>query len=305
MQVPGKDGMRNVLSVDVEEHFQVEAFAGCVDRRNWADHPSRVEGNVRKILDLFDEFQVTATFFVLGWVCRRFPDLVREISLRGHEIGCHGFGHQRLQRLTPEQFRADLRAALASLTREARQPVRCYRAPSFSIVKSTMWAMDILVEEGFVCDSSIFPVRHDNYGVPDAPRFPHWQGTPGRGSIFEFPPSTVRIGRQNIGIGGGGYLRFAPYRVTRWAIQRINQRDRQPAMVYFHPWEIDPDQPRIAAPLRSRVRHYTNLGTMEQKIRSLLRDFTFVSLGDFLSRVPQKSKFPDRVVPGLAPVHPS
>ncbi len=276
-------GMRNVLSVDVEEHFQVEAFAKNVNRRDWASYPSRVEGNVRKILDLFDEYQVRATFFVLGWVCRRCPKLVREISSRGHEIGCHGFGHRRLHGLSPEQFRADLREALAALSSEARQPIRCYRAPSFSIVKSTMWALDILAEEGFTCDSSVFPVRHDNYGVPDAPRFPHWHDTAGGNSIFEFPPSTVRVGKQNIGVGGGGYLRFAPYAVTRWMMRRINRKDRQPAMVYFHPWEIDPDQPRIAAPMRSRVRHYTNLVTMEQKIRKLLRDFRFTSLGEYLN----------------------
>ena len=208
--------------------------------------------------------------------------MVREIAARGHEIGCHGFGHQRLHRLTPEEFRTDLRNALGTLTDQAQQPVRCYRAPSFSIVKSTIWALDVLAEEGFTCDSSIFPVRHDYYGVPDAPRFPYWHKTPQGNSIFEFPPSTMRVFGNNVGVGGGGYLRLYPYAVTRWVLKRINQEEKQPAMVYFHPWEIDPGQPRVAVPLRSRLRHYTNLRVMERKIERLLRDFRFTTLSGYL-----------------------
>ena len=270
--------MLNVLSVDVEEYFQVEAFARSVDRRTWASFAPRVDGNVRRVLDLFDRHDAKATFFVLGWIGRQYPHLVREIAARGHEIGCHGFGHQRLHELTRKEFRADLREALGILTDQAQQPIRAYRAPSFSIVKHTMWAFDILAEEGFTFDSSIFPVHHDNYGVPDAPRFPYIHQTKEGNSVYEFPPSTVRIANQNIGVGGGGYLRFAPYSVTRWALRRINRVERQPAMVYFHPWEIDPAQPRISAPMRSRLRHYTNLATMEHKIGRLLRDFRFVPL---------------------------
>jgi polysaccharide deacetylase family protein (PEP-CTERM system associated) len=274
--------MLNVLSVDVEEYFQVEAFARSVDRRDWDTLAPRVESNVTRILSLFDRYSARATFFVLGWVGRRCPKLVREIAGRGHEIGCHGFGHHRLHRMTPDQFRTDLREAQHCLTDQAQQTVRCYRAPSFSIVKSTMWALDVLAEEGITADSSIFPVHHDNYGVPDAPRFPYWHKTAQGNSVFEFPPSTVRIANQNVGIGGGGYLRFAPYAVTRWAIRRINSREGQPAMVYFHPWEIDAGQPRIAAPLRSRLRHYTNLDTMEPKIERLLQDFQFIPLGEYM-----------------------
>jgi len=271
--------MQNVLSVDVEEYFQVEAFARSVDRGDWHSFPPRVERNVHVILDLFDRYRAKATFFVLGWVGTHYPMLVREIAARGHEIGCHGFGHQRLHLLTREQFREDLRAARGALTDQAQQPIRCYRAPSFSIVRNTMWALDVLAEEGFTCDSSIFPVRHDNYGIPDAPRFPYLHRTGEGNSMYEFPPSTLRITNQNVGAGGGGYLRFAPYTVTRWALRRINRADRQPAMVYFHPWEIDPGQPRISAPPRSRIRHYTNLASMQGKIERLLQDFEFVPLG--------------------------
>jgi len=272
--------MRNVLSVDVEDYYQVEAFAGQVPRNRWDSFPSRVERNVGRILDLFDKHEVKATFFVLGWVAEHSPGLVREIAARGHEIGCHGFGHQRLPRLTPEQFRQDLRAARARLMDEAQCALLAYRAPSFSITQSTLWAFDILAEEGFTCDSSVFPVRHDFYGNPDAPRFPHWHQTPQGNSIFEFPPSTIRVFNCNIGIAGGGYLRLAPYAVTRRAIRHINEKEKQPVMVYFHPWEIDPGQPRIRASLRSRLRHYTNLTGMEPKIERLLRDFRFAPLGE-------------------------
>ena len=272
----------NVLSVDVEEYFQVEALSGSVDRRTWDSYTMRVDGSLARILDLFDRHEARATFFILGWVAGKHPELVREIAGRGHEIGCHGFGHQRLHCLTPAQFRTDLREALGALTDEAQQPVRCYRAPSFSIVRDTMWALDLLSEEGFTCDSSIFPVHHDFYGVPDAPRFPYWHRTPQGNSIFEFPPSTVRLFGNNVGVGGGGYLRLFPYAVTSWAVKRINRTEGQPAMVYFHPWEIDPGQPRVAVPLRSRVRHYTNLDTMEQKIHRLLHDFKFTTLSDYV-----------------------
>ncbi len=268
----------NVLSVDVEDYFQVEAFASCVSQADWDTYEPRVERNVGRILDLFDAHDAKATFFVLGWIAKRFPGLVREIAARGHEIGCHGFAHQRLHRLTPELFRTDLRKALGHLTDQAQQPVRCYRAPSFSIVKSTLWGFDVLAEEGFTCDSSVFPVRHDFYGIPEAPRFAHWHETRAGNSVFEFPPSTIRILNNNIGVGGGGYLRFAPYAVTKRALRRINESEKMPAMVYFHPWEIDPEQPRIPASARSRLRHYTNLSTMEGKVVRLLHDFRFANL---------------------------
>ncbi|MBZ5495983.1 MAG: DUF3473 domain-containing protein [Acidobacteriia bacterium] len=268
----------NAISVDVEDYFQVEAFASRVAYENWGAFESRIERNVGRVLDLFERHGAGATFFVLGWIAKRFPHLVRDIAARGHEVGCHGFSHQHLQRLTPAQFREDLRQARNCLADEAQQPVFCFRAPSFSIVRDTLWALDVLAEEGFCFDSSIFPVRHDFYGIPDAERFPHWQKTAQGNSIFEFPPSTIRARNNNIGVGGGGYLRFVPYAVTRWALRRINERENQPVMVYFHPWEIDPGQPRISASLRSRVRHYSGLATMEHKLERLLTDFRFTTL---------------------------
>jgi polysaccharide deacetylase family protein (PEP-CTERM system associated) len=193
----------------------------------------------------------------------------------GHEIGCHGYAHQHIRRQSPEQFRQDVRKARQGLMDQTQKPVQCYRAPSFSITKSTLWALDVLGEEGFTIDSSIFPVRHDLYGIPDADRFPHW-----RKNIFEFPPTTIRLAKNNIGAAGGGYLRLLPYAYTRYSIRNVNEKEGQPAMVYFHPWEIDPDQPRIAAPFRSRFRHYTNLGGMKKKIERLLTDFRFSTVSE-------------------------
>jgi polysaccharide deacetylase family protein (PEP-CTERM system associated) len=278
--------MINVLSVDVEDYFHVQAFAAHIPCASWDSFTPRVEQNIHRVLELFDEHHVRGTFFVLGWVAERFPILVRRIAQAGHEIGCHGFAHQRLHDQTPQQFREDVRTARGRITNEAQRPVIAYRAPSFSIVQDTLWAFDILAEEGFTLDSSVFPVRHDIYGIPDARRFPHWHSTSTERLIFEFPPSTIRIGKNNCGVGGGGYLRFAPYHLTRWALRRINEKERQPAMVYFHPWEIDPDQPRIAAGLRSRVRHYTNLSRMEEKLRCLLSDFQFGPLSEVCGELP-------------------
>ena len=225
-----------------------------------------------------------ATFFVLGWVAKKFPRLVEEIASAGHEIGSHGYKHKRLHILTPDEFRHDIKDANAILSDQVQRPIRCYRAPSFSIVRNTMWAFDVLGEEGISLDSSIFPVKHDLYGVPEAKRFPWWQVSTDGHLIFEFPPSTIRWWGHNIGIGGGGYLRLLPYGVTYWAIRHINEVQRQPAMVYFHPWEIDPDQPHIRAGRRSILRHYTNLSTMQGKLERLLQDFRFAPLTEVCSR---------------------
>lgn len=267
--------MRNVLSVDVEDYFHVEAFAGCAPPAAWHSFAPRVERNVRRALEIFGRREVRGTFFVLGWVAERHPGVVREIVAAGNEVGCHGFGHRHIGRMTPEMFRADVVRARDCLGALTGKPVVCYRAPSFSIARNTLWALEILAEEGFRVDSSIFPVRHDLYGLPDAPRFPHR-----RGRILEFPPSTVRLFGVNLGVGGGGYLRHFPYLWTRWALRRINRREGQPAMVYFHPWELDPDQPRIRAPLRSQLRHYRGLAGMESKILRLLGDFSFDTLSE-------------------------
>jgi polysaccharide deacetylase family protein (PEP-CTERM system associated) len=276
--------IKNVISVDVEDYFQVEAFASVIQHDRWDTYECRVEQNTCRILDLFAKYNVRATFFTLGWIAQRYPHLVRQIASAGHEVGSHGYGHQRLVRLKPEEFRADLRRANIYLTNETQQRIRCYRAPSFSIVKHTYWAFDILAEEGFDCDSSVFPIRHDLYGVPDAERFPHLLKTMNGRQIFEFPPSTVRMGNKNWPVGGGGYLRLFPYRVTSSALKRLNEVEGRPAMVYFHPWEIDTEQPRISASLRSTFRHYTNIPKMLGKIESLLGDFSFTTLSDACSQ---------------------
>jgi len=276
----GQESTLNALSVDVEDYFHVEAFASCIPRGRWHTLESRVERNTGLILELFARHGITATFYVLGWVAERFPLLVRKIADAGHEIGCHGNAHRRIRRQTPGEFREDIRTSRQRLLDQAGKPVACYRAPSFSIVESTLWALDILAEEGFRIDSSIYPVRHDLYGMPDCPRFPHW-----RNGIFEFPLTTYRRGGVNLGVAGGGYLRLLPYSMTRWALRKINEQERQPFIIYFHPWELDPDQPRIPAPLRSRLRHYTNLRGMQAKIERLLEDFRFSTVTDVCNRL--------------------
>jgi polysaccharide deacetylase family protein (PEP-CTERM system associated) len=273
--VPLPRTMLNALSIDVEDYFHVEAFASCISPDNWRTFSPRVEQNVNLVLEILGKYQSSATFFVLGWVAELFPSLVRSIADAGHELGCHGYAHQHIKHQDPDKFRKDVRMARNCLMDQVQKKVYCYRAPSFSITRSTLWALDVLAEEGFKIDSSIFPVRHDLYGIPDANRFPHW-----RGQIFEFPPTTIRVANSNFGVAGGGYLRLLPYGITRWAINSINQSERKPAMVYFHPWELDPMQPRIKAPLKSRLRHYSNLSGMQKKIEQLLRDFRFSTVSD-------------------------
>jgi polysaccharide deacetylase family protein (PEP-CTERM system associated) len=265
----------NALTVDVEDFFHVEALASTIARPDWEKIPPRVERNVESTLEILADAGVHGTFFILGWVARTFPGLVRAIAAAGHEIGSHGHGHQRIRNLTRDQFRSDIVTARDLLADQVQRPVIAYRAPSFSIVAGTLWGLDILVEEGFRIDSSIFPVRHDLYGIPGAERFPHWRRTASGGTVFEFPPSTVHFLGNDLGVGGGGYLRLLPYAWTRRGLTQINEKEKQPAMVYFHPWEIDPGQPRYRAPMRSRFRHYTNLSRMEGKIRRLMRDFRF------------------------------
>jgi polysaccharide deacetylase family protein (PEP-CTERM system associated) len=272
--------MLNVLSVDVEDYFQVEAFAARISPEDWDSHASRVERNVDAILKLFSKYGTRATFFILGWVAERYPQMVRRISEAGHEIGSHGFAHKHITRQNRDEFRADVRKGRELLTSIVGRDVRAYRAPSFSIVNKTLWALDVLAEEGFSIDSSIFPASHDIYGISDAPRFPYWMRTPQGNALFEFPPSTMHLFGRNVGVAGGGYLRFAPYALTRKAIRHINESEKQPVMVYFHPWEFDPEQPRIRAKFRSRLRHYTNLSTMEGKVERLLQDFRFTTLAE-------------------------
>ena len=271
----------NALSVDVEDYFQVSAFERVVPRDTWTTFDSRVTANTHRLLDLFDEAGVKATFFTLGWIAAHHPGLVREIAARGHEIASHGFHHQLVYMLTREQFREDVRAAKATLEDVSGQRVRGFRAPSFSIVSASLWALDVLIEEGYVYDTSIFPVRHDRYGIPDAPRLIHRIDRTS-GSIMEMPGSTVRLGKMNVPVAGGGYFRLLPYAVTQWAIRRLNAVDGAPAMFYLHPWEVDPHQPRMAVGTATRLRHYSGLNRTASRLKRLLIDFRFDSVATVL-----------------------
>ncbi len=272
----------NALSVDVEDYFQVSAFSDVVPYTLWNGFECRVEQNTIRLLDLFDRWQAKATFFVLGWIAERYPRLVQEIHLRGHEVASHGYAHQTVDRYAPEAFREEIRRAKAFLEDVVQAPVVGYRAPSFSITRKTTWTLEILAEEGFQYDSSIFPIRHDRYGMSSAPRFPHRLTYHDR-ILYEFPMSTVTLlGMTNIPMGGGGYLRLLPLWFTRWGIRRVNRRERQPAMVYVHPWEIDPGQPRIRGSVASRFRHYRNLSDTERRLNALLAEFRFAPIATVL-----------------------
>ena len=271
----------NAMSVDVEDYFQVSAFDRVVDRSSWEGRESRVVANTNRLLDLFDEAQTRVTFFVLGWIAERHPELVRSIVARGHELASHGYGHELVYNLTPDQFRDDVRRAKAVLEHTGGVAVLGYRAPSYSIVEQSLWALDVLVEEGHVYDASIFPIRHDRYGIPDAPRHVHIR-TVTAGSIVEMPVATVRWGGMNLPVGGGGYFRLLPYAFTRWGFSRLNTVEKRPAMFYLHPWEIDPAQPRIAADAVGRLRHYRNLHQTERRLRALLGEFRFSTAADVL-----------------------
>lgn len=264
-------GPVNALTIDVEDYFQVSAFEKHIDREQWDSLPHRVEGNTDRILALLDEKGVKATFFVLGWVAERYPDLIRRISDQGHELASHGFSHVRVTAQGREQFRADVSDTRKLLEDTAATEVIGFRAASFSIGKENMWALDVLNEVGYRYSSSVYPVHHDLYGMPDAPRFPFkWT----EHSVLEVPISTVRLGARNYPCGGGGYFRLLPYSVSRWLIARVNNDDGRSAIFYFHPWELDPDQPRQnGLPFKARFRHYVNLGRTEGRLRHLLDDF--------------------------------
>ncbi len=282
MSVTSPQPIVNAMTVDVEDYFHVSGFADVVRPEDWPRFESRVEANTGKLLEIFATHKVSATFFMLGWIAERHGRLVKAIHGAGHEIACHGYDHTLVYRASPEEFRKDVRRAKQLLEDVVGTSVDGYRAPSFSIVKSSLWALDILAEEGFQYDSSIFPIRHDRYGIPDAHRFPHqWKTTNGN-RLVQFPISTVRLCGLNIPVGGGGYFRLLPYALTRWAIQRLNNRDQRPAVVYIHPWELDPAQPRVPGPTLSRFRHYVNLHTTEGKVHRLLHDFSFQGLRWFL-----------------------
>ena len=273
----------HILSVDVEDYFQVEAFAGTVPRESWDRYSCRVADNCRRLLDLFEHAQVKATFFTLGWVARRFPATVKEIHERGHELACHSFWHRRVDTLTPEQFRSDTREACDAISQAASVRVVGYRAPTWSISRRSLWALDILAEEGFQYDSSIYPIHHDLYGIPDASRRPYAHRCADGRHLREFPPPTVRIGRVNLPAAGGGYLRLFPMAWTRWAFRQM-ERAGHPAVLYVHPWEIDPQQPHLRGPMKSRFRHYTNLHRTAGRLDYLLRRYRFVPFREYLAR---------------------
>ena len=264
----------NAMTVDVEEHFQVSAFDRVIPRAAWESFDSRVERNTHRLLDLFDEFGVRATFFVLGWVARNRPALAREIDKRGHEVASHGYGHCLVYQQSAAEFGADVRRAKEVLEDAVGRPVVGYRAPSYSITPRSLWALDVLAQSGYEYDSSIFPIRHDRYGFPGAPRFLYRVSGRPR-TIVEIPPSTVQVGGVTLPAAGGGYFRLLPYGWTRWSLSRINAQEGRPAVFYLHPWEIDPDQPRIRAGLIARIRHYTNLRRTEARLRRLLGEFRF------------------------------
>jgi polysaccharide deacetylase family protein (PEP-CTERM system associated) len=273
------ENMKNVLTIDVEEWFQVEALSEAIDFERWESFKGRLFPNLLKILALLREKEVKATFFVLGWVAERFPDLVLMIRQEGHEIASHGYAHQLVYQQDEKSFEEDVSKSKEILEDIIGEKVIGYRAPSFSITPDCFWAYNILAKLGIKYDSSIFPVKHLVYGIPSAPRFPFTINLDNGKKIMEFPLSTVRIIRFNFPVAGGGYLRLFPYVYTRWAIKKLNKQGQR-AIVYFHPWEIDPHQPKQKVRLSNRIRHYTNLSIMESRIERLLNDFEFSSIKD-------------------------
>jgi len=281
--MPGM-AMRNAMTIDVEDYFQVSALAPYIARRNWDGHDCRVERNIERILAMLDEYGARATFFTLGWIAERHPQLVRRIVGSGHELASHGFAHRRVSEQSPEAFYADIHLAKIVLEDLAGVEVKGYRAPSFSIGAANPWAFDCIARAGYRYSSSVYPIRHDHYGMPDSPRFAHDV----REGLLEVPLTTMRLFGRNWPAAGGGYFRLMPYCVSRWLLSRVNRVDRQPVIFYFHPWEIDPDQPRVPGiDARTRFRHYVNLHRMEHRLRALLFDFDWGRMDEVLLHAPQ------------------
>lgn len=260
----------NALTIDVEDYFQVSAFAPFIERSDWDMRECRVERNVDRILALLDKHETHATFFTLGWIAERYPTLVRRIVAGGHELASHGFGHERVSDLSEAEFFSDIHRAKVLLEDIGGVQVQGYRAPSFSIGSGNLWALDTLERAGYRYSSSIYPIQHDHYGMPDAPRFAHQV----RDGLIEVPPTTLRMFNRNLPSSGGGYFRLFPYPLSRWMLRQVHRRDRVPAVFYFHPWEVDVEQPRVdGIDFKTRFRHYVNIGRMEQRLGYLLRDF--------------------------------
>lgn len=274
----------NAFTIDVEDYFHVTALSRTIARSSWESIPPRVEQSTRRVLDVLDEFGVKGTFFVLGWVAERFPALVREIDRRGHEVACHGYSHQLVYEQTPEEFREETIRAKGILEEIIGRPVAGYRAASYSITPRSYWAIEILCEAGFSYDSSIFPIVHDRYGDRSAPRFPYTiEGEKAR--MLEFPLSTWQLPGLRLPVSGGGYFRLLPYWLIRKGLDSINRRERMPFIFYLHPWELDPEQPRVATSAFSAFRHYSNLDKTEARLRRLLQDFRFTTVQETLDAV--------------------
>lgn len=274
--------MKNAFTIDVEDYFQVEGFAHVIDRSSWDGFETRVRANTGTILEMLARRGVRATFFVLGWVARKHPEVVREIAAAGHEVASHGMTHRLVYSQTPEEFQRETRESKALLEDQCQRPVTGYRAATYSITRRSLWALDILCAEGFRYDSSIFPMRHDRYGIPDAEPDPHVLTTPSGQKLVEFPISVLRFAGATIPVAGGGYFRLFPYGFTRWALRQINGRGRE-FVFYLHPWEVDPGQPRIGnAGAMSRFRHYLNLDRCAGRLDRLLGDFEFDSMHEVL-----------------------
>lgn len=271
----------NALTVDVEDYFHVSAFADSIDRKDWDSIPLRVVDNTQRLLQLFADNRVKATFFVLGWVAEREPGLVRDIAAQGHEVACHGYSHELVYNQSPEVFRQETIRSKSLLEDIIQAPVYGYRAASYSITDRSLWAIDVLCEAGFTYDSSIFPVRHDRYGIPGSPEYPYRLDSPNGQSLTEFPLSTANILGYRLPVAGGGYFRLYPYMVSKFGLSQIN-RQGHPFIFYMHPWEIDPSQPRVAAPWISRFRHYNNLEKFESRLQMLINDFRFCCVTDVL-----------------------
>jgi polysaccharide deacetylase family protein (PEP-CTERM system associated) len=293
---PRESAVVNAMTVDVEDYFQVSAFDRVVSRDQWDSLESRVCRNTERLLGVFDDADVKATFFVLGWVADRFPDLVRRIASTGHEIASHGYAHRLIYEQTPAAFRDDVKRAKGLLAHVSGQQVEGYRAPSYSLTEDTPWAIDVLIEEGHTYDASVYPIHHDRYGMPDAPRHPHVLSGRG-GTILEAPGSTIRFASMNFPVGGGGYFRLLPYAWTKLGISRINRAEGRPAIFYLHPWEIDPDQPRFDPGLIGRFRHYRNLSRTEGRLRALLSDFRFAPLNSVLRGSLARAEVPSAAAP--------
>ncbi len=275
----------NALTVDVEDYFQVSAFREQISPDDWPRFESRVVANTHRVLDVFDDGGAIATFFVLGWIAERHPQLVRDIAARGHEIACHGFSHQLIYRQSPAVFREETRRAKSLLEAQVQRPVRGYRAASFSITDASRWALDVLADCGFEYDSSMYPVRHDLYGTAVEAAGPHRITAPAGQTLIEFPMTTRSFMGMTVPVSGGGYFRLYPYQLTKFLLDSVN-RDNEPFVFYMHPWEVDPGQPRIQSSLKSRFRHYTNLERCETKLRALLRDFKFASMAEVIDDYP-------------------